>query len=130
MNIGRLLRETDLDTEELRSAIAPVDPGDVYMRRASPLVQKIWGGDIRGVTLWNLILIRPDMFDQPPERLAALAIHELVHVRQWRQLGMIGFGFRYFSAYIRGRLAGKSHHESYMDNPFEIEAREIQRRLS
>lgn len=130
MNCERLLRRTGLDTDELRDAIDPVDPARVFLRRASPLVVRALGKDIGGVTLWNLILIRPDMFDGPLDRLASVAIHELVHVRQWRRLGLAGFGFAYSRAYLRGRLSGLSHRDAYRANRFEVEAREVQSRLS
>jgi hypothetical protein len=48
--------------------------------------------------------------------------HELVHVRQWRQLGVLRFSARYVGAYVRGRLAGRSHLDSYRQIPLEVEA--------
>ena len=48
--------------------------------------------------------------------------HELVHVRQWRELGFVGFLRRYVGAYLRWRLYGYSHWGAYRRIPLEIEA--------
>jgi hypothetical protein len=53
------------------------------------------------------------------ERLLA---HELVHVRQWRELGVAGFLGRYLGAYLRWRLRGYGHWAAYRRIPLEIEA--------
>jgi hypothetical protein len=48
--------------------------------------------------------------------------HELVHVRQWRRLGVAGFGVRYLGAYLRWRLRRYPHWAAYRRIPMEIEA--------
>lgn len=48
--------------------------------------------------------------------------HELVHVRQWRQLGYLGFLRRYLGAYLKHRLRGYPHWGAYRRIPLEIEA--------
>jgi hypothetical protein len=48
--------------------------------------------------------------------------HELVHVEQWRRLGVAGFLTRYLGAYLRWRLHGHSHWSAYRRIPLEIEA--------
>ena len=55
----------------------------------------------------------------------ALLAHELVHVRQWRELGAARFLWRYLGAYARGRLAGLGHQRAYEAIPLEAEAREL-----
>jgi hypothetical protein len=50
--------------------------------------------------------------------------HELVHVRQWRDLGW-QFPISYLVASLRARRAGRRW---YHDNRFEVEARESTRR--
>ena len=51
-----------------------------------------------------------------------LARHEAVHVRQWRDLGVAGFVWRYLGAYVVQRLRGRSHLAAYRRIPLEIEA--------
>ena len=75
---------------------------------------------VAAMTLGRLILLRRDH-----RRDAALLAHELVHVRQWRELGAGRFLWRYLGAYARGRWAGQSHAEAYQAIPLEAEAREL-----
>ena len=48
--------------------------------------------------------------------------HELVHVQQWRELGVLGFLSRYLGAYLRWRLRGHPHWAAYRRIPLEIDA--------
>lgn len=68
-------------------------------------------------TLGSLVLVRRDRADD-----RVLLTHELVHVRQWRQLGLFGFLGRYLGAYLRWRLRGYPHWAAYRRIPIEIEA--------
>ena len=69
------------------------------------------------ITLGSLVLVR---------RAAAgsehLLCHELVHVRQWRRLGVAEFLRRYLGAYLRWRARGYSHDGAYRRIPLEVEA--------
>ena len=48
--------------------------------------------------------------------------HELVHVRQWRELGVVRFLREYLGAYLRGRWNGYGHQEAYRRIPLEVQA--------
>ena len=48
--------------------------------------------------------------------------HELVHVRQWRDLGVAGFLVRYLGAYLRARAHPYPHWAAYRRIPLEIQA--------
>ncbi len=41
--------------------------------------------------------------------------HELVHVHQWRRLGVPGFLRRYLGSYLRWRLRGSGHWAAYRE---------------
>jgi hypothetical protein len=69
------------------------------------------------ITLGPLISLR-----RRAARDRRLLRHELVHVAQWRRLGVAGFLARYLGAYLRWRLRGHSHWDSYRRIPLEIEA--------
>ncbi len=69
------------------------------------------------ITLGRLIIVRRRAAGD--ERLLR---HELVHVRQWRQFGAIGFLRRYLGAYLRERCGGAGHRAAYLRIPFEVEA--------
>ena len=75
---------------------------------------------VLGMTLRHTILIR-----RGHETDEGLLAHEMVHVRQWEDLGVPRFLWRYLSAYLRGRLGGMSHHDAYRAIPLEVEAREV-----
>jgi hypothetical protein len=57
------------------------------------------------------------------ERDRRLLVHELVHVRQWRELGAPRFLIAYLGAYVRNRVRGLDHWRAYEAIPLEVEAR-------
>ena len=75
-----------------------------------------------GITLGSLVIVRSG------KATPYLLRHELVHVRQWRRYGVLGFGARYVGSYLRWRLRGKSHRGAYLRIPLEIEADWVARR--
>jgi hypothetical protein len=52
----------------------------------------------------------------------SLIRHELVHVRQAGQLGVMRFVWRYVAEYVRNRRRGMSHDAAYRAISFEAEA--------
>jgi hypothetical protein len=72
------------------------------------------------MTLGRLILVRTGH-----ESDEALLAHELVHVRQWRELGGLPFLREYLGTYWRGRRRGLGHRDAYLAIPFEVEARRL-----
>jgi hypothetical protein len=75
---------------------------------------------VAGMTLGRWILLR-----RGHEHDRDLIAHELVHVRQWRELGAVAFLARYLGAYARGRWRGLGHRAAYEAIPLEAEARAI-----
>lgn len=75
---------------------------------------------VAAMTFGRLILLRRDH-----ARDDALVAHELVHVRQWRELGAARFLWRYLGTYARGRAAGLGHQQAYAAIPLEVEARHL-----
>lgn len=69
------------------------------------------------VTLGRTILMR-----ESRQGDGGLLAHELVHVRQFRELGALGFLGRYVGAYLRLRLTGHRHMAAYRRIPLEVEA--------
>lgn len=124
MNAGRLLRETGYDGDVLNERIAPIDPHRVNVWPASALVRRFWRTGIKGVTQWRWVLVDPETMRGDPDRLARLVIHELVHLRQFRERGLLMFMIRYMYQYWAGRLRGASSRQAYLDIDVENEARE------
>ena len=56
-----------------------------------------------------------------------LMAHELVHVRQFSQMGPVRFLARYVGAYLRYRLSGYGHMAAYRRIPLEVEASWVSR---
>jgi Domain of unknown function (DUF4157) len=75
---------------------------------------------VAGMTLGRFIVVR-----HGHERDRELIAHELVHVRQWRELGAARFLVRYLAAYAHGRWRGLGHKAAYEAIPFEVEARAV-----
>jgi hypothetical protein len=69
------------------------------------------------ITIGRVISVRRGFAHQ--ERLLR---HELVHVEQWRRLGIAGFLARYLGGYLRWRLRGYGHWAAYRRIPLEVEA--------
>ncbi len=51
-----------------------------------------------------------------------LLTHEQEHVRQWRDLGVVGFLHAYLRAYLGWRLRGYPHAAAYRRIPAEVSA--------
>ena len=60
--------------------------------------------------------------DEPADGTSVIIAHELVHVRQFAELGRLRFGLRYLVAYVANLLRYRSHHRAYLAIPAEREA--------
>ena len=76
------------------------------------------------ITLGRFVIVRAGHAES-----TYLLRHELVHVRQWRRYGVIGFLRRYLGAYVVWRLRRKGHRGAYVRIPFEVEADWLARRM-
>lgn len=128
MNAGRLLRETGYDTDALRVRVAPVDPDDINVWPAAPLLRRFWRDGIKAMTQGRMIFVDPGMMRGDRDRLARLVVHELIHVRQYVAAGYFGFMRSYLTEYWKGRIGGKTPADAYRDIAFEREARELAER--
>lgn len=82
---------------------------------------RLWiGGPVppgsAAITLRRLIIVARRAADDQH-----LLRHELAHVRQWEQLGVVGFLRRYLGAYVGARLRGHGHRDAYLRIPLEVE---------
>jgi hypothetical protein len=89
---------------------------------------RLWiGGPVpagaHAITLRSTVIVRAGHEDSQ-----YLLRHELVHVRQWRRHGVLGFSVRYAGAYAVWRLRLKGHAGAYRRIPLEIEADWVARR--
>jgi hypothetical protein len=76
-------------------------------------------------TIGRVVFVKKGREDDP-----LLVEHELVHVRQYRTRGLVGFLVPYLWRYLRLRLQGWPHWAAYRRLPHEAEADwEARRRL-
>jgi hypothetical protein len=73
-----------------------------------------------GMTLGRWVLLR-----RGHEHDRQLLAHEMVHVRQWRERGVVGFLVAYVGEYVRRRRDGLGHWDAYRAISFEAEARTL-----
>lgn len=117
-----LLRSGGLDPGEVAARLGLESVDSIPVRPAPRWMVALWRGPVAGMTLPGAIYLRPDVLTGDPRRRAALVVHELVHARQWRELGRAGFLRRYVAGYLRGRRAGLAHDAAYRAIPLEQEA--------
>ena len=73
-----------------------------------------------GMTVGRFVLMRDDHIEH---RGSSLLAHELVHVRQFAEMGMPRFLIEYFGSYAKNLVRTRDHRQAYLDIPLEIEAR-------
>jgi hypothetical protein len=72
-----------------------------------------------GITVGNRIMLR-----KGHEHRQQLLAHELVHVRQFHELGIPRFFARYLTEYAKGIVTLRKTHAAYRAISLEVEARE------
>ncbi|CAN5818719.1 hypothetical protein BH23ACT5_BH23ACT5_06470 [soil metagenome] len=113
------------DSAAFRAAIVPIRPEDVKVRPVPRRLQPIWPRGVGAMaTPWG-VYVRVDLLGGSPLALADLLRHELVHVRQWKTHGPMGFVRRYLADYVRGRRRRLGHGGAYRAIALEVEARHL-----
>ncbi len=72
-----------------------------------------------GMTSGRLIFLRRD---EPMDGRSTLIAHELVHVRQFTEMGRLFFFVRYLAAYVGNIVRLRNHRRAYLAIPQEREA--------
>ena len=73
-----------------------------------------------GMTIMRLILLKSDDDRTGTRKLLA---HELVHVRQYAELGYFRFSYRYLRDYLRNLIRLRKHRPAYLAIEAEVQAR-------
>lgn len=95
-------------------------PDGVRVRVGYPLWLRLFlMRDVAAITLGRRIWVREAL---PEREMDLLLRHELVHVRQMRELGLMRFLARYVREYIAHRRSGMGHDAAYRAISFEREA--------
>ncbi len=106
------------------SQLGTVRPEKVRVHIAPRVLTLIWGRTTAAMTVRSTILIDRALLERPGERLATLIAHELIHVRQWQEKGVLLFLLTYIRQYLLARVRGASHDVAYRAIGMEVEARE------
>lgn len=122
-----LLHLGGYDAEVVGRGLGISDLDRVPLRPAPRWMERMWRDQVAGMALPWAIYLRPDVLIGDPRRRAALVAHELVHVRQWNELGPAGFLTAYLGDYLRGRLGGLAHDVAYRRIALEAEAEAVAR---
>jgi hypothetical protein len=118
-----------MDAVRVRLLVAPVDPDHVSVRSAPKLMRHLWGKGISAMTFPNTVFIDPVVLTRR-DGPGLLLVHELIHVHQWKELGVTRFLWRYLAAYLSGRMRGQGHRGAYLAIPLEVEARAAARLMA
>lgn len=90
-----------------------------YPRWLAPFVQR----GVVAITLGRTVYLADRTLQKSDRELRQLLEHELTHVKQVAQLGLIRFLYRYVREYITLRRQGLRSFEAYEAISFEREAR-------
>lgn len=77
-------------------------------------------GGYKGMALGRRVLLAGPQRDDGTSTLLA---HELVHVRQWHELGVVGFSVRYLSSFVLNLVRYRRWNTAYHNIGAEIEAK-------
>jgi hypothetical protein len=109
---GRPLNEIELEAYDMI-------PPELGRRVRVHRIPAIPGG-YAGMTLGHHILLARDV---EPDGTSTLLAHELVHVRQWSEQGLLGFSSRYLASFGRNLGRHRRWQPAYRDVDAEHEAR-------
>lgn len=118
-----------LDTRQFRLDLLPIRPESVVVRPVPGRVRRVWPDWASAMTMPWGIYVRPDVLGGAEDTLARIIAHELVHARQWKTKGVVGFLLHYLSDYLKGRARRMGHREAYRAIRLEAEAYDIVKRL-
>jgi hypothetical protein len=109
---GRPLNETEVEAYDV------VRPG--LARRVRLVRVPGLPGGYAGMTLGRFVLLARPV---PDDGTSPLLAHELVHVRQWAELGVAGFAARYLGGFGRAFRRHRRWRPAYLDIGLEVQAR-------
>ncbi len=113
------------DSPAFRATILPIRPEEVKVLVVPFRLGFLWPRWVAALATPWAVFVQGDVLGRQPEPLAKLIRHELVHVRQWKSHGTVGFLYRYLADYARGRMRRLGHRDAYRSIALEVEARHL-----
>lgn len=112
--VGRPLNKTEIESYD-------VLPADLARRVRVVQIPFIPGG-YAGITLGRHVLLAREV---DADGNSSLMAHELVHVRQWQELGLVGFSARYLKSFSINLVGKRRWKSAYSAIDAEVEARQV-----
>ena len=101
-------------------SVPGVDPARVRFRRMPTWLADALPSRVRAITLRRTVLVHRDIFEEVVSgAMPELVAHELIHVRQWLDEGVVRFTARYVADYLVLRALGCRHDDAYRHIRFE-----------
>lgn len=123
LTAAEILSDTGLDHPDVKGRLSPVSPGSVPVKKFPFWIDLVLPSWIGAITTPSTIWVRARMLAIGGESLGRLIIHELVHTRQWREHGILGFLGHYVKDYFAARFRDRNgHRAAYRAISFESEA--------
>ena len=114
-----------LQSADLWSTLFPLAPDEVTVSPAPRWMLALWSGGVSAMTIGSRIYVHPDFLARATANARTrLIVHELIHARQWGELGRLGFLSEYLADYVKGRLKGLDHEKAYREIRLEVAARD------
>ena len=104
-----------------------VDPSSVSVHPAPRWLPHVRSGRYSAIALPWAIYVQAEALQGDPRATAALIVHELVHMEQWRREGVVRFSWNYVRGYATARIRGADARSAYWDLPSEVRARSVAR---
>lgn len=128
------IERAGVSLDAVRDALPSVESDTVFVRPAGMIMRRTWATGVLAVTTpWGVFAHPRVMWwwqsGSNDRTLAELVIHELVHVEQLNNVGLVKHATKYLSDYLWARRAGLTHQQAYLGLDAEIEARQIARRV-
>jgi hypothetical protein len=115
---------------EVLQLLAPFFPGfDLSRVRIYEGIPRYVIANPVGYADRNRVYLAPGFYRVDTAEGLALVAHEITHCRQYQQHGAWRFRAKYLAAYCHNRRRGMSHDRAYLEIPFEVEARKIERNV-
>lgn len=127
-----MLTGAGIDPDVVAGIMPHVDPAAIPVKVANRWFRQVWFKGVIGMAFPKSIYVQPSVMDHyragvDLDRWARLIVHELMHVEQWRRLGVTRHLAQYLGDYFRNRLRGHSHRDAYEAIRLEVEARDAAR---
>ncbi len=117
-----MLSRIGLTSDEVLVRLRPLVPETVRVKPAPRWLRAFMNPRVSAITLPWAVYLRAEVMALPEAVLGRLMLHELVHARQWKELGTLRFTVRYLREYLAGRRRGLGHWGSYLAISLEQEA--------